>query len=74
MPKKATIDQLMAAMQGSCGTCHHWSREAVEDSGTCFRYPPYVIYTAGESPDGDCFSVWPQTDLTDLCGEFKPKQ
>lgn len=72
--RKVSVDRLLQAMQGSCSTCLHWEREGQEEVGDCHRYPPTVIYAPDSEGQGDCFSVFPQTDLTDQCGEFKPKQ
>ena len=72
--RKVTLEQLVHAMQGTCSTCHHWERQEQDECGTCHRYPPQVVFAGADDSGGDCYSVWPQTDLTDQCGEFRPGQ
>lgn len=71
---RITPEQLVAAMQGSCSTCWHWERDGASESGECHRFPPFVHSEPDEDGGVGLFSVWPQTALTDQCGEFKPKQ
>ena len=71
---KLTAEQLLNAMQGSCGCCKHWERLNGGESGECHRYPPQILTDVDEEGKQGLFSVSPQTDLTDNCGEYKPNQ
>ena len=56
-----------------CAECVHWVENKEEGSvgrcGDCRRYPPRVMLDSEDS----VMCVFPYTDHSDLCGEFKQR-
>lgn len=74
MPRKKTGPALPA--RGNCGACYHWQRLEVAgdhqiDVGECRRYPPTPLYDVSEN---GILSVYPETQESEVCGEFRPLQ
>lgn len=48
-----------------CQLCYHWS------TGECHQGPPVVVRGMIQPrPDKPAAGVWPETEPTELCGEF----
>lgn len=59
--------------QSQCSICAYWERlpperDMEDDAGLCRRYPPVVLLDNSEP-----FTIWPLTEDTDMCGEFRAR-
>ena len=63
-------------MKNTCETCRFWeedTRKVTEYDGYCRFKPPVVMIDDSDSDsDSECFTVWPGTENTDWCGEYRP--
>lgn len=67
----------------TCSTCQFWVTEQFANWGCCCRYPPIPVSeplnisdtssNCNYSIQGKICSIWPETKLTDWCGEYKLK-
>ena len=63
-------------MRQACGTCHYWvqlGEQPLPDGrtgevGECHRYAPTIVRAHSQTPG---FRIWPETEVTDWCGEWK---
>ena len=57
----------------SCASCVHWIEDkepgGIGRFGECRRYPPAVLLNSEDEP----VCLWPMTDDTHCCGEFKQR-
>ncbi len=66
-----------------CKDCKYWDfqcpkdpPDTIDDGGWCRRNAPPASVTHGDPnhANNSVAAVWPWTDETDWCGEFKPKE
>lgn len=62
-----------ATDRAQCSQCAYWERlpperDMEDDAGLCRRYPPVVLLD-----NSDPFTIWPLTDETDMCGEYRAR-
>lgn len=80
MPRKTALDKSNDTPateknpeSDSCAQCVFWLEDkepgSVGRCGTCRRFPPTVLLDSEDS----VMSLWPYTEATDLCGEFKQR-
>lgn len=51
-----------------CRNCKYWNnRFAIDNTGKCRRYPPFVLDTSGHN-------TFPSTFEDEWCGEFEPNK
>ena len=57
-----------------CETCCYWIRlpsdtHTDNQDGDCRRYPPQLLH----DPEDGTYAVWPITETTDYCGEYRQR-
>ena len=57
-----------------CSLCCYWIRlpsdtQIVSENGECRRSPPQLLH----DPENGPYAVWPLTENTDYCGEWKAR-